>query len=300
MTTNGSNKPGLLRYSKVSEKEYKTVNSWSEIGEFVEHTMRNYKTDDLYKDGNLHHMEQFVDNKEGNDGFAGGKFKDLLDIPDIQKYNKILDELKKNDVVRHLMLEDRHVSRRIRRFSSVEGDLDLSRINSDNMFASSIRKRKPVKATQIIVDFTISAHVSAEHIDNYATMVWAICRILELQGIPTAIQIIAKSTGLISSGESCAFVMTVKGYDQYVSPGALASVMRSIFFRKAIFSSWVNIAAQEGKIANSNLGYANPIINEPYKIEPGKIITTYKLYLSKDEFFKKLKEALDVKEESAG
>ncbi len=193
-------------------------------------------------------------------GFSGGSYKDFINLPDMEPFLKAKQKILDSKLDQKINNAVGYKPKRKRTNDEYDGDWNYDRRWDVKPYNRAFKMPVPNRFVSIDADFSINAGTSAEAIHNYGAIVWAIAQILEELGINIEIKITNKcqrqfgeTTHNCIYGGNSEFI--VKRSDEYMSPQALASVFRSVFYRIGIFGTWRIEGEKLGLFTDSSLGY---------------------------------------------
>ncbi len=111
------------------------------------------------------------------------------------------------------------------------------------------------RCIKITANISSSGMVSAESINKFGALVWAVSDIVEACGIQT--EVIARfAVNGITADRETGFLgeFTAKSHDTYVTPTTLAAMFHCLTYRRAVWCMESSLTDLIGKRANDRLG----------------------------------------------
>lgn len=211
--------------------------------------------------------------KEDRNIFAGGTPKELDSAlkggQDMRPFFTMKDKLM-GTIGAKLQAELMKLSpQRKRKFSSFGGNFSYDRKFEPEPFVKFSTVKSGIERTmEIDVDFTISAGMGGQEINEYGCLVWAIADAIEQAGIQTKISLEVNVSSVDCGGTLDSKVkICLKEFGQYISPSFLATAMTSNFYRRLMFTLMAASARAFDRMESSGLGHCIPA---PYFSSKGK------------------------------
>lgn len=230
--------------------------------------------------------KEYIWGNEQNSSFVGGTAHDLVEQLngklDMGPLLKEREKFAKAGLAQKLQTKIAELNPRRRRFlSEHDGEWSYDRRWEITPFQATTKMPSPGKTLEIICFSDFSGYASAEDINRYGAMAWAISDLIEQAGISTRIEAWygAQNVGQGVDGE---IHLEVKKAGQYIGPSALASTFQAVFFRRAMFSVMASIAHLDGKPHSSGLGQA---LQAPHRIkfEAGRLIISPMVHVATND-----------------
>lgn len=189
-------------------------------------------------------------NNNDYSSFAGGNWNDVINLKNMKQFQNQLEEFRKHKLEEKIKSKLDFSSKRARKISEHDGDYDFEKRWEIKPFNNAIRMPVPISIVDIKVDFSISYAMSADDINKYGAMVWAVVQLIESLGIQCNINMIDDNLNIDSKGGGffggnndskydLMFDLQIKKSGEYISPIALATCFQSVFYRRALFAGFV-------------------------------------------------------------
>ena len=173
--------------------------------------------------------------------------------------------------------------KRKRRMSEHDGEWDYSRRWEVTPFSNTTRVANPGKMVNIECDFSISCMASAEEINRFGAMAWALSDIIEASGIVTTITLRFSGGAWDRDSRDYNFSVCVKKAGQYMAPSLLAASFQSAFLRRVMFASIVAMGEEQGVSCSTGLGYPKPQSKRPIEFKDGALWITANVHKATTE-----------------
>lgn len=214
-------------------------------------------------------------NMRSDDGFSGGTTKDFQSAPDMNPFLKAKEKILASQLDRKINDAIGYKPKRKRTNDEYDGDWSYDRQWDMKPFNRAFKLPIPNRFVTIDVDYSISARTDATAINEYGATVWAIVQILEDLGINVEVQISTKGRNMFYTTASQRKAVSnystfeIKKSTEYISPQALASVFRSVFYRIGMFATWIIEGDKHGLQADVGLGQPEPMEFNHVKYDKG-------------------------------
>lgn len=209
--------------------------------------------DNLKNNGNKERMTSLKQQQE----WRGGSIHNLFTTPSMKSFNKEREKIFKTKAFSKITTKLGQNKTRKRRLNEHDGEYDLDKKWEVKPFSKADKGFTPVKQLEINVDFSFSAGVSPEAINNYGVKVASICDLLESYGITTKLYIMNNLNGNISLGGNSVNQQTkilIKDFGEYLPKSQLVRAFSASFFRRVCFYGIIKTADMLGEVACSSLG----------------------------------------------
>lgn len=207
---------------------------------------------------NYKKWEQVVRSNDTDEvDFAGGTFEEALEIGNVDYFNSMRERLEKQDMHRKI-IPDFLLNRKRRRVKSeVDGDYNYDERWALFPYSTAKKQYLPLPALRLVADFGIHCGYSSDQINAFGAVMWSLSQMLESIGVSTEVVIRATTEGLHhEEKKQSTFVLTlvVKHAGEYLSPIAMTTCFRSVFFRRAMFNLDIMAADFVGAEVANGLG----------------------------------------------
>jgi hypothetical protein len=129
--------------------------------------------------------------------------------------------------------------KRTLRMSDCEGDWQYDLRYDDRPYVESRLEKRPARVIELYAYFNFSCAVDAEKITEYGTYVWGLSDLIESAGVQTRIIWANECSDAYGDSRTCHSQLTeieVKRPGEYITPGMLAAVFTSNFYRRYGFA----------------------------------------------------------------
>lgn len=173
--------------------------------------------------------------------WCGGTTKDLSDDLegriDMRPFEKARDKFEKSDLAQKLKERfEKCQPRRQRVKSEYDGEFNESRRWDITPFDGVMKAPGYGRSIDVIVYGSVSATTSAEELNAYGNMAWALIEVIERAGVNVRVSTRYQQIGYTDSRHGTLTVdVESKKAGEYLSPSLLAATFKSNFFRRAIF-----------------------------------------------------------------
>lgn len=199
-------------------------------------------------------LQQGIRSDEKSD-WRGGTYSEVFKPVDMKPFIESLDKLKSNPNFKFLKPSTGWASLRRRTSSEYDGDYDIDKKWDYKPFNSTSRVKSPIPHVTVRANLSLNCNYSAEQLNNYGTLVWAIVQLLESRGIRVSV-IGMFETDINSKVRTTAIDTLVKDSVKYISPQALASVFTSNYVRRVMFNGLVLAADEKQSDPGYGMGQA--------------------------------------------
>lgn len=196
--------------------------------------------------------------------FIGGSYdsfkRSLRGDLNMEPFHKAKDDLRKTGFAERLRDKIEYlVPKRARVTSEHDGDWSFDRRWEISPFESTSRRTGAGRTVKLTANLCVSCGVSAEKINKFATLVWAVSEVLEDCGIQTEVitrYFTRNVTSTLINGKYGSEVLEIqaKSADQYIHPTILAALCKSQVYRRAMFAMSCVSAGIQGSAVASGLG----------------------------------------------
>lgn len=245
-----------------------------------------------------------ADNEGGSDKWRGGTVedlkRDLLGGINMAPFIAQKTKLGSSQLLEKLLPKLAEVvPRRRRTMSEHDGEWDYSRRWEITPFAATKRALGTGRTVDINCHFAVDAGNKASQLNEYGTVVWAICDLIESAGIPVRVTCSYAVEDFTEGRLSYRCGVEIKKPGSYLAPNALAAVFQSNFFRRVIFANMQLAGDLENDQTTFGLGM--PVQNNtPIEFTNGQIVISPRVTgASADEISAVLLEEITGKESAA-
>jgi hypothetical protein len=261
----------------------------------------SYNSEKLGKEGSL------VDDSDAKENrFRGGTSKDIINAMN-GKFNAISFLKKREEIKKKFSklaeLEAAINRKRSRVMSEHDGELDFDRLYELNPFHSTRFSNDAVsRIINVNVDFTFSAGVDSDKINEFGATVWAVINLLENSGIQCNVNLVNAFDHITYTRDDgkpnprrIKIISNIKRAGDYIDTMDIARCFTSNYFRRVVFTTVVSICEMIGCNTSWGLGYPE-YFDSNLKNSKGeinfKIGQMIDFNLNQDELINFIKEAL--------
>lgn len=206
------------------------------------------------------------------EGWNNGTVDDLYKEPDMGLFKRKLAEIQRNptlQILRPSVQLAPSARKRIR--SEHDGDYDLDKRWEIKPFNATHKAPTIKRFMHIDADMSINCMYNASQINDYGATVWAIVQALESRGISVSVSLMQKSVHRSNPEFLTESRHLVKEPLKYTSPGALATVFTSNFYRRCLFFAIAKCGDMQNRDVTHTLG--SPITPTRNVIVEGSTLT---------------------------
>lgn len=195
-----------------------------------------------------------------NKNWTGGSAKNLLDDLsgkiDMVPFEEAREKFEKSDIAKRLRERfEKCQPRRQRVKSEYDGEFNESRRWDIAPFDGVTKAPGYGRSIEVLIYGAVSASTSAEELNAYGNMAWALIEVIERAGVNVRVGTRYKLGGFVEgrNGDLTIDVESKKA-GEYLSPSLLAATLKSNFFRRAVFQQICLAADAIGETASYGLG----------------------------------------------
>ena len=191
--------------------------------------------------------------------FCGGTYQEALEIGNIDFFNEMREKLESQNVQRKIVPQHLLNRKRRRIKSEFDGDYNFDEKWSMYPFSSARRQRLPIPSIRLVADFSIHCAYESKQINAFGAVMWSLCQMLESIGVNVEVVIRAVCKGFHDNADranTLVSTITVKNSGEYISPIAMTTCFRSVYYRRVIFNA--DILAADFVDGNVSYGLGSP------------------------------------------